>query len=226
MKNRLTQRFQRVQTQIPLEWTSSFDGTICNISEGGLYYRTSIRPPVGSRLHLRFALPRSAHQIEVPATVRWIATHDAQEEVPIVGIGLEFLDLDREARNRILQYVQQIETAQPGTKLPQPESKAITVQYRFIGKHYQTTATDINTRSIFLLSKEPLEMSDVIHMKFRLPGIPTLMSIRGVVRWRHADIPKSLETIIPKGMGVEFSHMSDDEKQLIEQYVLEEKKPD
>jgi len=79
--------------------------TAVNISEGGIYLRTHAPLPEHTLLHLAFTLPLDPDLIQVTGTVvRAFHLGAILETEP--GMGLRFVDLDENTKNRIRNYVQ------------------------------------------------------------------------------------------------------------------------
>lgn len=79
--------------------------TAVNISEGGIYLRTHAPLPIHTLLHLTFNLPLDADTIRVAGEVvrtSLLGTHLETEP----GMGLHFVDLAEDAKNRIKSFVQ------------------------------------------------------------------------------------------------------------------------
>lgn len=79
--------------------------TAINISEGGMYLRTHAPLPEKTLLHLTFTLPLDAAIIRVVGEVvrtSLLGTHLETEP----GMGLRFIDLAEDTRNRIRNFVQ------------------------------------------------------------------------------------------------------------------------
>lgn len=79
--------------------------TAVNISEGGIYLRTHAPLPINTLLHLTFNLPLDADTIRVAGEVvrtSLLGTHLETEP----GMGLRFVDLAEDTRNRIRSFVQ------------------------------------------------------------------------------------------------------------------------
>lgn len=76
-----------------------------NINEGGLFIETDNPPELDSRVQLQFCLPGGSDPIKVTGRVAWHSS-GTREEPP--GVGVEFGDLDAEARDQINLLVQQL----------------------------------------------------------------------------------------------------------------------
>ncbi len=78
-----------------------------NINEGGLFVETETPHPVGTEVSLQFKIPGSDEPLQVVGRVAH-TTGDDTGETP--GIGIEFDDLDGQARQRINQLVRSLRT--------------------------------------------------------------------------------------------------------------------
>jgi len=108
-ENRACKRIA-LQTEVHMGSASNFyTGFTGNISEGGLFVATYSVFPIGTRISLEFSLPDEGPAIAVQGEVRWTSdpTPDGDGHV---GLGLQFLDLAEEDRQRIEHFVAQRET--------------------------------------------------------------------------------------------------------------------
>ena len=78
-----------------------------NINEGGLFVETDTPHPVGTEVSLQFEIPGSDEPLHVVGRVAH-TTNGSPGEPP--GIGIEFDDLDSQARQRINQLVRRLRT--------------------------------------------------------------------------------------------------------------------
>ena len=76
-----------------------------NINEGGIFVETETPHEVGTRVALQFQLPGNDAPIRVNGTVVHV-TRDGRGEPP--GMGVEFGELDRDARQRIDALVRRL----------------------------------------------------------------------------------------------------------------------
>ncbi len=76
-----------------------------NINEGGVFVATESPQAVGTSVSLQFTLPGIEDPLEVAGTVVHL-TGDDTSEPP--GMGIEFEDLDGEARQRINTIVRRL----------------------------------------------------------------------------------------------------------------------
>ena len=78
-------------------------------------------------------------------------------------------------------------------------------------------ATDISIGGIFLETTVNFKVGDNLHLKFILPGDKQQVLITGKV----VRITKKDSLVIP-GIGIEFEHLSYEDKKRIEGYVIDE----
>ena len=79
---------------------SQQEGTLRNLSRGGVFVEASCDLPVDSEVELAFRLPETDTEVVARATVVW---HRLDEGVP--GFGARFLDLDRDLAGHLDDYV-------------------------------------------------------------------------------------------------------------------------
>ncbi len=76
-----------------------------NINEGGLFVETDNAPEVGTSVELQFKIPGSTDPIQVTGFVVRITVGDAQDPP---GMGIEFENLDGQARQHINELVRKL----------------------------------------------------------------------------------------------------------------------
>ena len=77
-----------------------------NINEGGIFIETENPQSLGSSVALQFELPGNDRPIEVVGIV--VRTSDGSRPDDPSGMGIEFGDLNEEARNQINQLIRQL----------------------------------------------------------------------------------------------------------------------
>jgi uncharacterized protein (TIGR02266 family) len=216
------QRHKRVHTQFLLSWKPTFQSTVNNISRGGLYFRSPHPPEVGGCIDLDFTLPDSDQRIRGTGIVRWVSNNSFSTEMNnLFGVGIEFDKLDPQSTQIIEEFVtKNLANEAPGKRQHKRFSIRLVVDYSFSGEKYRTIANDIGKRGMFLVTTEPLQLDDIIHLRFHLPKVEGLIKARATVRWRHDAIPETLSSVVTPGMGVEFTDISEEDLMLIEQFLL------
>ena len=79
---------------------------IVDISETGIFVRTTTPEPPGTHLNLRFRPDDASAQIEIEGTVIWVNPYRpgaADNLHP--GMGIRFVELDDEIKDRLLELV-------------------------------------------------------------------------------------------------------------------------
>ena len=81
--------------------------SITNISEMGIFIQTREPRPLGTELVLSFAPPGHA-PFKLRGTVTWINGYRENGDNPNPGMGLKFLELSAEERERIVEVIHTI----------------------------------------------------------------------------------------------------------------------
>ena len=123
--------------------SSTLNYQAMNLSEGGMFLKSPFPLEVGTRLNCRFDLPDGLGPVKVEAEVSWVRT-GPPENLPPPGMGLRFLSLNQDDKERIQQYAtayeeQADEAGEPidipdiGAEEPQPLSLPENLQGERIG---------------------------------------------------------------------------------------------
>lgn len=81
---------------------------ITNISEVGIFVRTNEPLEVGTRLTLKFAPPGSDDSLVLTGQVAWVNPIRMLASNPNPGMGIRFIDLTLESRERLIDAVRTI----------------------------------------------------------------------------------------------------------------------
>jgi len=82
--------------------------SIANISEFGIFVRTQEPLEVGTRLILRFVTPGSEEPFVLTGQVQWVNAVRMLADNLNPGMGIRFVDLTSEARERLIDAVRTI----------------------------------------------------------------------------------------------------------------------
>ncbi|MGK3986641.1 TIGR02266 family protein [Sorangium sp. So ce136] len=82
--------------------------SITNISEMGIFVRTTQPLSIGTRLTLRFAPPGTGGSYVLEGTVQWINEVRPLHDNPNPGMGIRFVDLTPDDRERIVDTIRTI----------------------------------------------------------------------------------------------------------------------
>jgi type IV pilus assembly protein PilZ len=97
----------------------AFDGLTGGIGGGGLFIESSMPLPVGSEVHIQFALPdRPLDTIRASGKVCWVrAKPDRFTLYP--GMGVQFTDIDSQAREHVMELVKSLIQVRQARTVPQ-----------------------------------------------------------------------------------------------------------
>lgn len=79
-----------------------------NISELGIFVATLDPLPVGTALSLRFAPPDATEPFVLPGRVQWVNCVKPLSDNPNPGMGIRFVDLTSDARERLVEAIHTI----------------------------------------------------------------------------------------------------------------------
>lgn len=106
---------RRVYERIDVEWSVDCEteetflyASITNISEMGIFVATHEPLEVGTRLTLRFAMPGEESPFILLGQVQWVNPIRMLSDNPNPGMGIRFVDLSSENRERIISSVRTI----------------------------------------------------------------------------------------------------------------------
>lgn len=101
-------QFLRKQLQIEVSLYSEsnfYKGFSENISEGGLFIATYDLQPVGAIIEVEFKFPYDNETIKVKGEVRWLREYNPINPDMIPGMGLKFVNLSDNDKNKIDQFI-------------------------------------------------------------------------------------------------------------------------
>ncbi len=77
-----------------------------NLSEGGIFLKTTETLPVGTVISMRFTIPDDINLLEATGVVKWITTEeDARLHHIDPGIGIEFTHITEDTKRRIRSFI-------------------------------------------------------------------------------------------------------------------------
>lgn len=91
---------------------------ITNISELGIFVRTTDPLPVGTSLTLRFAPPNSGDSFVLEGTVQWINAVRPLHDNPNPGMGVRFVRITAAERERLVDTIRTIAYLREGAGPP------------------------------------------------------------------------------------------------------------
>ncbi|MCB1198942.1 MAG: PilZ domain-containing protein [Bdellovibrionota bacterium] len=88
---------------------------LTNISVGGAFIQHPNPEPVGTVVNISFKLPNDDNLIKTRAKVVWKYIQGGKALPNGTGMGIEFVEISKDARKRILDYIQNILNADHDT---------------------------------------------------------------------------------------------------------------
>ncbi|AKT43223.1 uncharacterized protein CMC5_074540 [Chondromyces crocatus] len=82
--------------------------SIANISELGIFVRTTTPLSIGVRITLRFSPPGAASSFVLQGMVQWINAVTPLRPTPNPGMGIRFVSLTRDEREQLVEAIRTI----------------------------------------------------------------------------------------------------------------------
>jgi type IV pilus assembly protein PilZ len=106
---------RRIAERHEVEWSVDCEtedtflyASIANISEMGIFVRTTEPLAIGTELTLRFSAPGSDESFVLRGAVQWVNDVRPYADNPNPGMGVRFIDLTPENRERIVETIRTI----------------------------------------------------------------------------------------------------------------------
>ncbi len=80
-----------------------------DISQGGIFIRTSLPLSIGDTIRLRVTLPGRDLPFALEGVVRWVNSTHTDDGTP-PGMGVEFTNLDDQLKSEIAEFVKTLES--------------------------------------------------------------------------------------------------------------------
>jgi type IV pilus assembly protein PilZ len=90
------------------------------------------------------------------------------------------------------------------------------VHYRSAQEFLSAYTLNVSGGGVYIKTKEPLPLNQVVHLRFTLPGIARVFNLQGLVVWTN---PHPSRSSFPSGMGVKFMNLDPEGKKLIAGFV-------
>ena len=106
-----TREDQRVKKTLSLSYKdqeSFVSAYTSNIGKGGLFIKTSNPLPEGESFILKLKLPGLVEALKINCIVVWVNKDESRTDMP-VGMGLRFVDMDRNERIILDKYIGSIQ---------------------------------------------------------------------------------------------------------------------
>ncbi len=187
---------------------------VANISRGGAFIKSNLERKVGDSFGITIKLPlKSSPPIKANCVVRWITRYDSSSPWKM-GLGVEFKAISEKSREWIDRYIALQDNTRPSRK-----KKATRVDI-LIEKEWKTgVSANIGKNGLFIKFSNPLPKGSIVKMRIHLPGQKSPVSCNGRIKWTNQDVPSRMAKIIPPGMGVEITEISDEGQVQIERFI-------
>jgi uncharacterized protein (TIGR02266 family) len=110
-------RLPRYDAELSVDWSSGENflfSYIANISEMGIFIRSDDPPKIGTALRLRFSTDEG-DPLELDGVVVWVNPVRPEGENLNPGMGVRFVDLSAEQRERVVDLVRTVAYLQDDT---------------------------------------------------------------------------------------------------------------
>lgn len=91
----------------------------------------------------------------------------------------------------------------------------VRIEYSTVDALFSDFTRNINEGGVFIETDAPAALDSEVHLRFRLPGTREPLRVTGRVAWIDAGSSGN-----PRGMGIEFEHLTDADRARINELVL------
>jgi len=195
-------KYPRVSIDLPAVYT--FNGRtrrarISTLGGGGLFLADPEPIAVGARLSLEFRPAKHLARLEVQAEVRYL--------IPGKGMGVEFLEIDPEYRQRLMAFI-----LHRAGETRQFSRAPLAAQVEYAGGTQIDFSRNISVGGMFIETKKPVAAGTRLKMRFNLDDDGPIIIVNGEVRYAVEKI----------GMGVRFLDLSLADQKRIHGYLTKE----
>ena len=99
-----------------------------------------------------------------------------------------------------------------------PVGLRVKLSYGSVDEFAERFATNISRGGVFIRTREPKPVGTQVDLEIRLATGESVIRSRGVVRWVAEANPKARPPVAP-GMGIQFLHLDENSRQLVERMV-------
>ena len=107
-------REDRVSAKLRITFKNAndfFRAYIGDLSSGGLFVKTTKNLPVDTLLDVEFRLPNCEHVMRSKGKVVWTRSKDKSSERMPPGMGIQFIDMDPEAKRLLKDYIESFDSS-------------------------------------------------------------------------------------------------------------------
>jgi Tfp pilus assembly protein PilZ len=217
---------ERVKIVFPIRFSAGthvVQTTTRELSTAGVFIRSLLVLPVGTRLSLRLQLPRDG-AIDVNGVVRVVSVEKER------GFWAEFADPSAEDLQRIERTVRAVARSTPsGSTRPSgvpPENRRVFPRHpaRFrihwapIGDLQTGFSINVSASGVFLETENPPPVGATLFMSLELPGASAPVDVQGLVAQRVTkEIAEASGTAA--GAGIQFLDATDSFREALDRAV-------
>lgn len=182
---------------------------VTDLGEGGLFIRTDLDLPLGTRLSVSISFPGLLEPTVFDCIVRWRRTSETAPSIDQVGVGVEFLHLDASQRERLYSLLGELQRPAPKRRVPNgsegtfrvllvEDNVFVSELFRHAVLKFQHELENYNGHDLMVArtGHEALRMleskrPDVVILDHYLPGITgcsLVRRIRGMKEHEHTPI--------------------------------------
>ncbi len=197
-----------------------------NISQGGLFIRTSEPLAPQSVLEIHLILPdEPEHILLVGEVVHVIDEKDARAKGVEPGVGVHFVDYEETAKQAIENYISKKYLSDPQIKSPDRRRHVrvpMRLRVKFPDLHtlLEDFAYDISRGGIFIQTESPKRLGEALIVTLVHPESNDELDLEGeVVRVSRHD-PKQPKSV--SGMAIKFINMDEEKRKAVDQFLAVE----
>ncbi len=199
------------------------EGKTLNVSRNGILVDTSLEREVNSFVRLRIKVPPTQAPIEVYGKVARLQASEKK-----TALGIQFLELDSEARNLWLEYVAEVESlscptapgSAPGSsggdrRQSERSSASFLVRFRAKENLAEFATKNLSTGGMFLATPVLKPIGEQIRVVMIHPTTDQEFELGAEVVRTNSE-PTDQE---PKGMALKFQELGDPEQERLQEFL-------
>ncbi|MFH1810160.1 MAG: TIGR02266 family protein [Pseudomonadota bacterium] len=176
----------------------------------GVFVQGEVAFDVGEMLYIEINFLEEQKAFRLKGSVRWRRVRSGRSSMP-PGIGVEFDDGERQARDLVLDFARGREvdfTVRASHRLP----VALSISYASDSRFLSDMADDLSVGGVFIATDNVLDVGTELELKLKPPGYLMGLRLRGTVAWASKSGAR-------RGMGVKFQFGNQRQRRKIEDIV-------
>jgi Tfp pilus assembly protein PilZ len=217
---------ERVRIVFPIRFSAGthvVQTTTRELSTAGVFVRSLLVLPVGTRLSLKLQLPREG-AVDADAVVRVVSVEKER------GFWAEFVDPPPDDQQRIERTIRAVARSTPSGSLrpgaAAPENRRVFPRHpaRFrihwapLGDLQSGFSVNVSASGVFLESEDPPPVGATLFMSLELPGSSAPVDVQGLVAQRVTkEVADASGTVA--GAGIQFLDATDAFREALDRAV-------